>query len=278
MMGFELLFGLFRRGGTTASIQSVLIDDTKLGWMDNAPYTEQDRKRVLAISGQTSDSNESVIRSIQSGIRGSINRRDFELMRQDRRRAQASYPDVPYKDLFTSGWVNVDYSAKIPDEFCTSGNSNGSQGKDGKWYLDGGCYVSFVRPQYTERADAETTAKYFSDRKAKQREKDLERLKQEGPIIISCGSGGSMYVKLDKNTNEVVVTRAKEWEASGIEYRIPFVPEEWVDVNYLDDLDAIKKIPSFAMATEKEVSVEPSGVTIGGWSGPASEPILLRSK
>ena len=49
MMGFELLFGLFRRGGTTASIQSVLIDDTKLGWMDNAPYTEQDRKRVLAI-------------------------------------------------------------------------------------------------------------------------------------------------------------------------------------------------------------------------------------
>ena len=44
------------------------------------------------------------------------------------------------------------------------------------------------------------------------------------------------------------------------------------------DLDAIKKIPSFAMATEKEVSVEPSGVTIGGWSGPASEPILLRSK
>ena len=120
--------------------------------------------------------------------------------------------------------------------------------------------------------------KYFSDRKAKQREKDLERLKQEGPFIISCGSGGSMYVKLDKNTNEVVVTRAKEWEASGIEYRIPFVPEEWVDVNYLDDLDAIKKIPSFAMATEKEVSVEPSGVTIGGWSGPASEPILLPSK
>ena len=37
-------------------------------------------------------------------------------------------------------------AARIPRDFCTSGNSNSTQGKDGKWYLfDGGCYTSFVQ-------------------------------------------------------------------------------------------------------------------------------------
>ena len=244
--------------------------DTKLGWMDNALYTERDRQRVIYVSDQMDDSNLSVIRSIQSGIRGSVTRRDFELMRQDRRRAQAAYPDVSRDDLFTGGWVNVDLSARIPRDFCTSGNSNSTQGKDGKWYLDGGCYTSFVRSQYTKRADAETTVKYFAAMKTKQREEKLARLRKEGPFAWMAGSGGLISVRFDKKTNEVVVIRAKEWASKATEYRIPFVLEEWVDVDAYD-IDAIKKVPSFAKATEHEIDVQSTGVTMS--SGSMGSPV-----
>lgn len=233
--------------------------ETKLGWESSSPYTERDRQRVMEIFGQRANSVLSVIRSIQSGARGRMTRKDFELMREDCRRAQAAYPEVNSEELFTGGWVNVDLSAKVPMDFCQSGNSAGTQGKDGKWYLDGGCYVSFVRPQYTKRADTYTVAKYFENQKAKQRADELARLKEDGPFVMMGGSGGSITVSLDKKTNEVVVVRAEEWASKGIEYRIPFILEEWVDIDPYN-LEAIKKIPSFAKSTQRQVDVQPSGV------------------
>lgn len=237
-------------------------DDTKLGWMDDAPYSKHDRERVMRISGQTYGTNHVAIRAILAGLRGSVTRRDFELMRQDRRRAQAAYPDVSSGDLFTAGWINVGVDAKIPTKFCTSGNSSGTLGKDGEWYLDGGCFTSFVRAQYPNRADAVSTAKYFSELRAKHRAEKLNRLKEGGPFYASSGTGGSMWVYLDEKTNEVVVGRADSWASKGTEYRFSFVIEDWVDVNVWD-LDSIKKMPSFAMVVQQEIAVQPSGVMWG---------------
>lgn len=233
----------------------------KMGWMDDAEFTAADRQRVAAITGRSEDSNLSVIRSIQAGARGSVSRRDFELLRQDRRRARAAYPDVKPNDLTDGGWLTVKMSARIPSSWCTSGNSNGTQGSDGRWYLDGGCYVGFVRAQYTERASAEETSKFFADLKITQSADELSRLQKDGPFTMWSGTDGSMSVRLDKETGKVVITRAQEWASKGKRWTMPFVPEEWVGV-YASRLEDIKKLPSFAQAVGEEIAVTPSGVTI----------------
>jgi len=233
----------------------------KLGWMDNQDHlTQAERQRIAFISGSDMGSMQGADGFFMGGGRGSITRRDFEILRQDRRRARAAYPDVSPDDLFQGVWLAVDVDARIPSDWCGSFNSQGTE-VDGKWYLDGGCYESIVKPQYTKRASGEETAKYFVELKAKQRSDELARLEKDGPFTMWGGTGGSMSVSLDKKTNQVVVTRAQEWASKGVEYRIPFVPQEWVGVNY-GDLDAIKKLPSFAHAISKEIPVTPSGVTI----------------
>ncbi len=236
-------------------------DPDKLGWLDDAVLSEGDYARAAALSGSGYGDNLGVIRSIQAGSRGNVTRRDFELLRQDRRRASAAYPDVNSDELFSGTWLNVSLSARVPDSFCTSHNSNGTQGSDGKWYLDGGCYVSIVKPQYTERANAADTKRHFAELKARQLAERTERLRADGPFSMWGGTGGSMSVRLDKQTRMVVITRAQEWAATAKRWTMPFVPEEWTDTN-AGDLEAIKKLPSFAQATEEDIKVSPSGTSI----------------
>jgi hypothetical protein len=45
-------------------------------------------------------------------------------------------------------------SAQSPEDWNTSGNGDATGGPDGKFYVDGGMYVSMVRPEYPKRADA----------------------------------------------------------------------------------------------------------------------------
>lgn len=227
----------------------------KLGWMD-------DEERLSA-----SDIARLVkIRSMGSGgdgmhlLRGGLDRRDFELMRQDMRRARAAYPDIDGEKLTYGAWMPVALSAKVPDKWG-GGNSHGTMGDDGKWYLDGGCYRSLVRPEYTERATGEATKKFYADLKERERKTKIERLRKDGPFAWWSGTGGSMTVGLDEKTGMVIVTRAKEWASKGTKWTLPFVVDEWADIN-AGDLDAIKKLPSFAQATEKQIDIQPSGVTI----------------
>jgi hypothetical protein len=170
-----------------------MVAPDELGWMDDAPLTDADRQRIAEITGRGSDSNISVIRQIQGGARGIVTRRDFELLRQDRRRARAAYPDVAEDDLFGGTWLNVDVGARVPSSFCTSHNSNGTK-VDGKWYLDGGCYVSGVSAQYTERADAATTRRVLAELNDQKRQKTIDRLARWGYFGAWSGTGGSASI------------------------------------------------------------------------------------
>jgi hypothetical protein len=229
----------------------------KLGWMDDADFTSSDRERVALITGHAMPSDLSVIRSIQGGARGNITRRDFELLRQDRRRARAAYPDVKPDDLIQGGWLNVDMSARIPSTWCTSGNSNGTQGSDGEWYLDGGCYVSIVRAQYTERADAATTKRVLAELEDAKVQKRLAHLKRWGTSGASSGTGGSYSFDcnpdpLASNNEEndrnipgqcVVIIDQKT------KYIFPFVARDWA--KYLGATELITLAESHgAQATE----------------------------
>lgn len=237
----------------------------KLGWMDGAEFTDADRQRVAQIAGRGFNSQEGWIGSMQSGVSSGITRRDVELLRQDRRRSRAAYPDV--KELTQGAWLTADLSARIPMDWG-GGNSNGTQGKDGKWYLDGGFYVGVVRSQYPNRATAAETIAYFAELKLKERIAKIARLTEDGPMVAWGGTGGSMSVRYDKATNLVTIERAKEWASTAQRWTMPFVVDEWVDIN-ATDLDAIKKIPSFAQAVETEIQVRPSGVSISmGRGGP----------
>lgn len=243
---------------------ALAMQPSKLGWMEDMPFSDSDRARLAALSGQGFDSNLSSIRAMQGGFSGDLTRRDFELLRQDRRRARAAYPNVDQDKLFNDAWFNVPLSSKVPDSFCTSGNSNGTQGDDGKWYLDGGCYMATVRPEFTKRASPEETKAFFVALKAKETADTIKRLQTDGYMFSAGGSGGSLSVDCT-SAKGCVVTQADEWASKGHEYRFPYVPEEWASQPF--DMDAIRKVSSFARAIVKVIDVQPSGVTMTSGNG-----------
>ncbi|MBV9863312.1 MAG: hypothetical protein JO267_14325 [Alphaproteobacteria bacterium] len=240
-----------------------LRDPDKLGWMDDQPYTEADRQRVAQITGvsypegtmgqEGSDGHLRVIREIQAGVQSDLTRRDFELLRQDRRRAMAAYPDVSTDDLVIGRWFQVDPSARIPMSW---GGPNADGTKIGEeWYLDGGTYLSVVAPQYPNRASAEETKAFFADLKSKRLR---ERLARTSVSWARGGSGGQLSV--DCKDGQCVVIQADEWSRTGHKYTFPFVAAEWsADPGTMED---IKALPSFAQATVEEIDVRPSGVSL----------------
>lgn len=211
-----------------------------LGWLDSAELTDAQRARIAAITGSGQASNLSVIRSIPGGSRGSLTRLDFELLRQDRRRAQAAYPDVASGDLLSAGWFSVDMAARVPDSFCTSGNSNGTQGSDGKWYLDGGCYLSVVKAEYPARADAATAKKALADIQDGKRARRVAHIKRWGYDTWWSGTGGSGSVDCYPDplpSNEEADDRHIAGKAVIIldqkdRYEFAFDASDWVDPPY----------------------------------------------
>lgn len=209
----------------------------KLGWLDDATLSDADTKRIAAISGS------GVIQGIQAGARGNVTRRDFELLRQDRRRARAAYPDVAEDDLYSGTWLNVDLSARVPSDFCGSGNSNGTK-VDGKWYLDGGCYTSIVRAEYTKRADAETTKRVLAELKDVGRQKRIAHIKRWGYSTWQSGTGGSLSVDCnpdplpsDKDASDRNIAGKCVIINGKTKYIFPFDAADWVDPPWsVDDL------------------------------------------
>ena len=244
-----------------AAFAGVAVYPDRLGWMDDEPLTASDRARIATITGSGASDNLQVIRGIQVGASSSITRRDFELLRQDRRRAKAAYPTVSDDDLYGGTWLQTDLSARIPDKFCSSGNSNGTE-VGGKRYLDGGCYVGTVRSQYTERADAPTTRRVLAELKDTDRQKELQRWKKWG-YSSSWGSSGGESLTIKCNPDPlpsdaedgavagkcVVISDAKE------QYVFPFDPNEWASPPW--DIDGIRKLPSFAQAVKTDYHPAP---------------------
>lgn len=222
-----------------AGLTGVSLPHDELGWVDDAELSAADRDRIAKVISISYASNLGVIRSIRGGSRGSITRRDFELLRQDRRRAQAAYPDVKSDDLFASGWFNVDMDARIPNNFCTSGNSSGTQGSDGKWYLDGGCYLSFVRSEYPDRADAAATEKVLGEIKDGKRQKRLASIRRWGYMAAWSGTGGSGSVHCypdplpsNEELDDLHIAGRAVIVLDHDRYEFAFDASDWVDPPY----------------------------------------------
>lgn len=223
----------------------------KLGWLDDAEFTEADRQRVAEIGGRGFADNLGVIRNIQSSGRSSVTRRDYELMRQDRRRATAAYPDVARDDLTFGSWVQVDLSAHVPMAWG-GGNSNGTD-EGGVSYLDGGDYQSFVKSEYTKRADAATTKRVLAELKDGARQKQIKRISKWGYSTSWSGTGGSGRFECypdplpsNQEADDLRIPGKCVVILDDTKYIFPFIASEWANPSWGDD---VKKLASFQQAT-----------------------------
>lgn len=249
---------------TMAAKAGIGLPEDELGWMDDVELNASDLKRIAEITGQGHGSNLSVIRSMQAGARGSLTRRDFELLRQDRRRARAAYPDVAEDQLIAGRWFSVALSDRVPGRFCTSGNSNGTKGSDGKWYLDGGCLLAVVNPQYDRRADAATTKKVLAELKDGKRQKRLAHVRRWGYGSMSSGSGGiggaesSVLVEANPDplpTNKEpggahIAGKAVILLDGRDRYEFPFDAADWIDPPYSREALVAFAVSKGAVRTE----------------------------
>jgi len=236
---------------SSITVATGLTTPDKLGWMDDAEFTETDRQRVAQIGGRGFANNLGVIRNVQSGAGSSVARKDYELMRQDRRRAQAAYPDVPRDDLTYGSWIQVDLSAHVPAAWG-GGNSNGT-GEGDAWYLDGGDYQSFVKPEYTKRADAATTKRVLAELKDGERQKRIKRVSKWGYSTSWGGTGGSGRFECypdplpsNQEADDLRIPGKCVVILDDTKYVFPFVAAEWADPPWSGD---VKKLASFQQAS-----------------------------
>jgi hypothetical protein len=221
----------------------------KLGWMDDVEFTAADRARVAELMGRgfqdsaTGGGHLSVIRSIQQGgSRSSVVRRDFELLRQDRRRAQAAYPGVATDDLYQGVWLQVDLSARVPADWNQSHNGDSTRGPDGESYLDGGVYVSGVSPKYPDRADVATTKRVLAELKDAETQKRIKRISKWGYSSSWGGTGGSGRIGCypdplpsSEEADDLHVPGMCVVVLDDTKYVFPFVPAEWINPSWGGD-------------------------------------------
>ena len=240
------LFGVFTGYGhdvasVIAAKAGISMPHEKLGWLDDAELSDSDRTRIAEITGAGHESDQAAWSAVR-GSHASVSRDDFELLRQDRRRARAAYPDVGDDDLYTGSWFSVDLKDRVPEDFCTSGNSNGTQGADGKFYLDGDCYLSVVRPKYDQRADAAATRKVLAELKDARRQKRLAHIERWG-YSLSMGGTGSVSVNAYPDplpSNEEpdgthVAGKAVIVFDGHDRYEFPFKAADWIDPPWSHD-------------------------------------------
>jgi hypothetical protein len=239
----------------------------ELGWMDGVvALSDDDRKRLQEISAQSHVDNIDAIRAIQGGERARLTRRDFELLRQDGRRAIVAYPDLPSESLFEPGWFNVSYRDRVPASFCTSGNFNSTSETAGSpVYLDGPCYMTTVNASYAERANGPTVMRKLAELRARKRSERMNDSTERGYHFAMAGAGGSLSVNCEAG-GKCVVTRAAEWSTRGTRWTFDYVPSEWAG-----DPTKFESFPSFRHATSKEVDVKPVGTTSEGHVGTAGD-------
>jgi hypothetical protein len=217
---------------------------SKRGSMDDVEFTKDDQRRVAEIAGRgfASDSggNLSVISNMQAGLRSSITRRDFELMRQDIRRARAAYPDVALDDMTEGSWIHVDLSAHVPMEWG-GGNANGTE-EGGVTYLDGGAYQTFVKPEYTKRASAADTKAFYGEDRSVETKAWIRRLSKWGNSSSASGTGGwSQRVECypdpmpsNQEADDVHIPGKCVVILGDTKYVFPFIVADWVKPKWRD--------------------------------------------
>lgn len=185
------------RSGLLGSIADLVGSySAKPGWMDGgSAFTEKDRHRLAEIGSFFHGSNTEAIESLVSGReRPSLSPRDFELLRQDRRRAMAAYPDKKADDLLNYGWVNVSLRDKVPIAYCSSGNYSSTSGTGGDEYLDGPCFLAKVNDDYPKRTDGRSATQFLADLKAKNEARRAADRTANGYHFAMSGTGGSLRI------------------------------------------------------------------------------------
>lgn len=210
------------------------------------------RLRQISGSGMADDSLATIFQAVK------LNRHDVKILRRDRRRARAAYPDLTPDQLLESRWFAFDEADRVPSDGYF--NSHGIVDKaTGKAYLES-AYESFVKPQYPNRASDEETDAFFVALKAKQKDERRTRFEKDGTFASMGGSGGSFSFDCTPGGN-CVVRRAAEWANTGDKWTFPFVIDEWVEHDPWG-FDQIKALPSFAQAVHETEKVTPTGVTM----------------
>lgn len=233
-------------------------------------FTASQERRLAAITGRgiaTQDPRGGMWAAM-SGISNGLSASDVKLLKEDRRRAAAAYPGVSQDELFEARWFGFHPMSVLEGDVGAS-NSEGTQGRDGKWYVDS-AYLSVVKAQYPRRASHSEAVAYLAAKKVKDRAATLARLEAEGTFSSWGGSGGSGSYTCNKKAG-CVVEFAAEWSSEATRYTFPFVPEEWVDFWPYSAKD-LAKLSSFKEAKVEKIAVKPSGVTVtmgnGTYQGP----------
>lgn len=222
-------------------------------------FTRAQTQRLAQIVGRglnTGDPRDGMWAAM-AGVHNGLTLADVKLLKEDRRRAQAAYPEVSAQDLFEGRWIGCKPNS-VPQDYG-GGNSEGTQGPDGKFYLDS-AYFSVVRAQYTKRTTRSEADAYFARKKAADSEKRLADLRDNGTSSSWGGTGGSGNF-VCKPGGDCVVQFAAEWSPKATRYTFPFVPEEWVD-RWPWSASDLKAFPSFVHARIEMVPITPNGVTV----------------
>lgn len=218
-----------------------------LGAMENVELTAADKTRLTALRQQASTNDYEAIQQMLKDEASTVTRHDFELLRQDRRRAIAGNPGVETKNLLKSMKLNVSSAARIPAAWA--GANAPTKTVDGIAYLSGDVLQSFVAIDYPDRADAETTNAFFAERKQKIRDRQLQLLRKKGPLFTSFAPGGISNIHMDgDNINFETIDASVPKLLTITHVEMKFVAEEWLDINS-NALAPIQKLPSYAKAS-----------------------------
>lgn len=137
-----------------------------------------------------------------------ITQRDFDVLREDSRRAVAAYPNLSDEDLFERHEVWIHESQKVPAHPYGGYNYQATQGKDGVMYLNGLCSVWTIKPQYTKRVSKEEADAFLAERKQREGDERFLRLKEKGPdnSFFGCSGFGSVNLAYNKKMGKITVT------------------------------------------------------------------------
>jgi hypothetical protein len=206
----------------------------------------QDRLKEIGGSGVSVDG----IRVLYQRLK--LNHEDMKFIRDDVRGARAAYPNVKFEDLTSARWFLFDLSAKVSaDGFL---NAHCVVDRDtGQKYLES-AYLSVVRPEFPNRADAAATERYFTEQKRKQEMARRKRLEEDGPFMMWSGNG-SLSVSYYAPKDRVTIKRTEHGASIEKRWRFPFVLDEWLSINESSWAD-IQTLPSFKSAIPEEFECE----------------------
>jgi hypothetical protein len=240
-----------------------------LGSMEDAEWTQDDALRLAALRDEADASNYAVIQRMIAHPVSDVGRHDFELMRQDRRRALAANPEVNPKALLTALMIQVDASANVPANWGGPGAPTRAVG--GAIVLAGSIVVTFVNPMYPKRATAKDTKAFFA-----QRDQRLATIRARGPMIGSYVPGGASNFHLVKDPAGDLISfdlidAANPAQIALTRVRMPFVAEEWLNI-FTNDPKPILALPSYAKAIMSSAPIRHEG--LDGSAAPALVPAL----